>query len=139
MGRNCPAEAMPFNGMVRRYLIIYIVNLLLKTNQCQQRSSADYALGVTRNTLHIPGTIANFSPLARTPIRQHIGKCLGDEFGRLILSAYTQFDLSCCWTKIALPVPLCISPFTFIHDPFVMITICHQRIKTCFLCNGVVS
>ena len=33
MGRNRPAEAMPFDGMVRRYLIIYIVNLLLLTNE----------------------------------------------------------------------------------------------------------
>ena len=53
MGRNRPAEAMPFDGMVRRYLIIYIVNLLLLTNDCQQRGSTDYALGVAHNTSHI--------------------------------------------------------------------------------------
>ena len=53
MGRNHPAEAMPFDGMVRRYLIIYIVNLLLLTNECQQRSSTDYALGVAHNTSRI--------------------------------------------------------------------------------------
>ena len=30
-----------------------IVNLLLLTNECQQRSSTDYALGVGHNTSHI--------------------------------------------------------------------------------------
>ena len=62
MGRNRPAEAMPFDGMVRRYLTIYIVNLLLLTNECQKRSSTDYALGVAHkhNISHILATIANF-------------------------------------------------------------------------------
>ncbi len=50
MGRNRPAKAMPFDGMVRRYLIIYSVNILLLTNECQQRSSTDFALGVAHNT-----------------------------------------------------------------------------------------
>ncbi len=66
MGRNRPAEAMPFDGMVRRYLIIYSVNLLLLTNECQQRSSTDYALGVAHNTSHI---IQLSPPLAPTPHR----------------------------------------------------------------------
>jgi len=41
---------MPFDGMVRRYLIIYDINLLLLTNECQQRGSTEYALGVAHNT-----------------------------------------------------------------------------------------
>jgi hypothetical protein len=53
MGCNRPAEAMPFDGMVKRYLINYIVNLLLITNECDQRNSTDYALGVAHNTSHI--------------------------------------------------------------------------------------
>ncbi len=53
MGRNRPAEAMPFDGMVRGYFIIYIVNLLLITNECDQRGSTDYALGVAHNTSRI--------------------------------------------------------------------------------------
>jgi hypothetical protein len=63
MGRNRPAEAMPFDGMVRRYLIIYSVNLLLLTNECQQRSSTDYALGVAHNTSRILARVnATLSP-----------------------------------------------------------------------------
>ena len=62
MGRNRPTKAMPYDGMVRRYLIIYSVNLLLLTNECQQRSLTDYALGVAHNTWHITATIANFPP-----------------------------------------------------------------------------
>ena len=64
MGRNRPAEAMPFDGMVQRYLIIYSVNLLLLTNECQQRSSTGYALGVAHNTSHI---LQLSPPLAPTP------------------------------------------------------------------------
>jgi hypothetical protein len=65
VGRNRPAEAMPFDGMVRRYLIIYIVNLLLLTNKCQQRNSTDYALGVAYNT----SRILQLPLLAPTPHR----------------------------------------------------------------------
>jgi len=66
VGRNCPAKAMPFDGMVRRYLITYNVNLLPLTNDCQQRGSTDYALGVAHNTLDISATIANFSRLLQS-------------------------------------------------------------------------
>ena len=63
MGRNRPAEAMPFDGMVRRYFIIYIVNLLLLTNDCQQRGSTDYTLGVAHNTSRILARVnATLSP-----------------------------------------------------------------------------
>ena len=57
VGCNCPAEAMPFDGMVWQYLIIYNVDLLLLTNECQQCGSTDYALGVAHNTSHY----SNFS------------------------------------------------------------------------------
>jgi len=53
VGRNRPAEAISFDGMVRRYLIIYNINLLLLTNECQQCGSTDYMLGVAHNTSHI--------------------------------------------------------------------------------------
>jgi hypothetical protein len=37
-----------------------------------------------------------------------------------------RFDPSCCWTKIAPPIPMCnFPPFTFTHDSRVMSTICH--------------
>jgi len=46
-----------------RYLIIYSVNLLLLTNECQQRSSTDYALGVAHNTSRIFARVnATLSP-----------------------------------------------------------------------------
>jgi hypothetical protein len=62
VGRNCSAEAMPFDGMVRQYLIIYIVNLLLLTKQVPAAHSTYNVLGVAQNTLHIiPATTANFS------------------------------------------------------------------------------
>jgi len=78
MGRNRPTKAMPFDGMVRRYLIIYTVNLLLLTNECQQSSLTDYALGVAHNTLHIPATIANFS------------RSLGLRFGNILACAWER-------------------------------------------------
>jgi len=43
------------------------------------------------------------------------------------LSTYALFDLSCCWTKIAPPVPTCNSPFT--HGSCVMSTICLMNKK----------
>ena len=56
MGRNRPAEAMPFDGMVRRYLIIYIVNLLLLTNECQQRAARFNRLCARCCTQHLTHT-----------------------------------------------------------------------------------
>ena len=44
-------------------MIIYSVNLLLPTNECQQRGSTDYALGVAHNTSHILARVnATLSP-----------------------------------------------------------------------------
>ena len=108
MGRNRPAEAMPFDGMVRRYLIIYIVNLLLLTNKYQQRSSTDYALGVAHNTSHI-------LQLFPRSLRLHIGMCSRRSSNGLNISANARFHPSCCSTKIASPVPSCNSPF-YIHS-----------------------
>ena len=73
------------------------------------------ALCCTHHLAHT-GNYCQLFPLAWTPIWQHIGMCLGDKFDGLILSAYARFDPSCCWTKIAPPVPTCNSPFTFTHD-----------------------
>ncbi len=43
MGRNRPAEAMPFDGMVRRYFDnLYIVNLLANKRVLTERGSTDY-------------------------------------------------------------------------------------------------
>jgi len=136
VGRNRPAEAMQFNGMVRRYLITYIVNLLLPTNDCQQRGSTDYALGVAHNTSHI---LQLFPRL----LRLHIGMCSRRSSNGLNISANARFHPSCCSTKIAPPVPSCdsravaqrklhlqflraIPLFTFTHDSRVMSTICQS-------------
>jgi hypothetical protein len=108
VGRNRPAEAMPFDGMVRRYLIIYIVNLLLLTNEYQQRSSTDYALGVAHNTSHI-------LQLFPRSLQLHIGMCSRRSSNGLNISANARFHPSCCSTKIASPVPSCNSPF-YIHS-----------------------
>ncbi len=97
----CPP--MPTRGKTR-YLIIYSVNLLLLTNECQQRSSTDYALGVAHNTSHI---LRLFPRL----LRLHIGMCSRRSSNGLILPVYTRFHPSYCWTKIAPPVPSCNSPF----------------------------
>ena len=77
MGRNRPAEVMPFDGMVRR-LIIYNVNLLLLTNECQQRSSTDYAIGVAHNTSRILARVnATLSPqLVGSASSDSTPKCL---------------------------------------------------------------
>ncbi len=99
MGRNRPAKAVPFDGMVWRYLIIYIVNLLLLTNECQQRGSTVYALGVAHNTSHI----LQLSPRS---LQLHIGMCLRKSLNGLVLSANAWFHQSCCSTKIAPPVPV---------------------------------
>jgi hypothetical protein len=131
VGRNHPAEAMPFDGMVRRYLIIYIVNLLLLTNECQQRSSTDYALGVVSwvNTTLSHNWLAQRPPITRLRNVCHrsgantIVPSQMAGFGRPMPLA--RFDPSCCWTKIAHPIPTCNFPFTFTHDSCVMSTICH--------------
>jgi len=105
--RTC--HSMAWSG-VRRYLIIYIVNLLLLTNKCQQRSSTDYALSVAHNTSRILATIANFSRWLRLP------------FGRISACAWekslmsSSFHVCSVWSelvlnKIELPVPTCNSTF----------------------------
>ncbi len=124
MGRNRLAKAMPFNGMVWRYLIIYIVNLLLITNKCNQRGSTDYALGVAHNTSHI-------LQLPPRSLRLHIGMCLRKSSSRLNISANTWFHPSCCSTKIAPPLFLCAIPlFTFTHNSRVMSTICQSSSRS---------
>ena len=60
MGRNCPAEAMSFDGMVRQNLIICIM-LPMLANECSRSGFTDYTLGVAHNTSRILATIANFS------------------------------------------------------------------------------
>ena len=124
VGRNHPAEAIPFGGMVRRYLIIYIANLLLLTNECQQCSSTDYALGVANNTSHILATIAHFSRLLGLRFGSTLA-CARETSSTVILSVYAWFYPSCCWTKIAPPAPTCNSPFT--HNSCVMNTIICKR------------
>jgi len=120
VGRNRPAEAMPFDGMVRRYLITYNVNLMPLTNDCQQHGSTDYgALGVAHNTSHILRLFPH-------SLRLHIGMCLRRSSNGLILPAYAQFDPSYCWTKIAPPVPSCNSPFHF-HSRLP----CHEHYLSC--------
>jgi hypothetical protein len=85
-----------------------IVNLLLLTNECQQRSSTYYALGVAHNT----SSILQLSPRS---LRLHIGMCSRRSLNGLILSANARFHPSCCSTKITCPVPLCNSPF-YVHS-----------------------
>jgi hypothetical protein len=97
VGRNCPAKAMPFDGMVRQYLIINTVNLLLLTNGCQQRSSTDYALGVAHITGRTQATIANFSCSLRLRFSstRHV-------LGRRVRQAYFQCTLRSVWPKLLL-------------------------------------
>ena len=114
MGRNCPAEAMPFDGMVRRYLIIYILLTYLLTNERSQSGSTDYALGIAHNTSHI----LRLSPHS---LRLHIGMCSRRSLNGLVLSTNTRFHPSCCSTKIAPTVPSCNSPFHF-HSRL----LCHE-------------
>ena len=122
MGRNRPAEAMPFDGMVRRYLIIYSINLLLLTNECQQRGSTDYALGVAHNTSHI-------LQLFPRSLQLHIGMCSRRSSNGLNISANARFHPSCCSTKLHLQFLRAIPLFTFTHDSLVMSTICQDFLQ----------
>ena len=56
-------------------------------------------------------------PLPTFPrsLQLHIGMCSRRSSNGLILPAYAQFHPSCCWTKIAPPVPSCNSPF-YVHS-----------------------
>ena len=127
MGRNRPAEAMPFNDMVWRYLIIYIVNLFLPTNETAAGFNRLCAWCCTQHLMHT----GNYCQLFPRSLRLHIGMCLRRSLNGLILSAYAWFHPSCCWTKIAPPVPSCNSPFTFTHDSCVMSTICQSPRACC--------
>jgi len=106
VGRNRPAEDMPFDGLVRRYLITYNVNLLPLTNDCQQRGSTDYALGVAHNTSgkrHVEPTIGWLRVLRSLDSKMSV------IVAALTLASYVQI------------------PFTFTHDSRVMSTICHPK------------
>ena len=107
VGPNRPAEAMPFNGMVRRYSIIYIVNLFLLTNKSAAWFNKLYAQCCTQHLTHT----GNYCQLFPRSPRLDIGMFLRRSSNGLIISAYAWFHPSCCWTKIAPPVPSCNSPF----------------------------
>ncbi len=62
--------------------IIYIVNLLLLTNKCQQRSSTEYAQCCTQHHAHT-GKYCQLFPPALTPIWQHISICPRKKFNGL--------------------------------------------------------
>jgi len=108
VGRNRPAEAMPFDGMVRRYLRIYILLTYSLTNERSRSGSTDYALGVAHNTSHI---LRLFPRL----LRLHIGMCSRRSSNGLILPAYARFHPS----------------FTITHDSCVMSTICQSPRASC--------
>jgi len=52
VGRNRPAKAMPFNGMVRRYLITYIVNLFANKRVLMEQVNRLYARCCTQHLTH---------------------------------------------------------------------------------------
>ena len=66
MGRNHPAEAMPFDGMVRRYFDnLYIINLFTNKRVLMEQVNRLYARCCTQHLMHTP----TFPPLAPTPHR----------------------------------------------------------------------
>jgi hypothetical protein len=119
VGRNRPAAAMPFDGMVRRYLIIYSVNLLLLTNECQQRISTDYALGVAHNTSHILRLSPARSDSTSACVRE--GARTGSFFQRTL-----GFIRAIAGRKFHLQFLRAIPLFTFTHNSCVMSTICQS-------------
>ena len=52
MDRNRPTEAMPFDGMVRRYLIIYSVNLFANKRALTERVNRLYDRCCTQHLTH---------------------------------------------------------------------------------------
>jgi hypothetical protein len=124
VGRNRPAEGMPVDGMVRRYFTIYNVNLLLITNECDQRRSTDYALGVAHNTSHIRQLLPTFPACLDSDSAAYwhvLGRRVQQAHSFSVYLVLSELYLSCCWMKIAPPVPTCNSPFT--HISCVMSTI----------------
>ncbi len=129
MGCNHPAKAMSFDDMVRWYLMIYIVKLFLLTNKQVPavRFNRLCAWCCTQHLTHTDtGNYCKLFPLAPTRFDRTWACAQENEFDELLFprAAYAWFDPSCCWTKIAPPVPTCNSPFT--HNSCVMSTICHK-------------
>ncbi len=121
MGRNRPAEAMPFDGMVRRYLIIYIVNLLL-----HKTSTSSAVQQIMRSVLHTtPHTYSNFSPARSdsTLVCVREGARTGSIF-QLTL----DFIQAVARRKLHLQFLRAIPLFTFTHDSRVMSTICQNML-----------
>jgi hypothetical protein len=76
-----------------------------------------------RSVLHkTPCTYRQPLPMFPRSLRLHIGMCSRRSSNGLIPPAYARFHPSCCWTKIASPVPLCNSPF-YIHSRL----LCHEH------------
>ena len=82
MGRNRPAKAMPFDGMVQRYFHNLYRVTYARTNKCLQSGFTDYALCVAHNTSRILATIANFSRSLRL------------QFGRTLACAQERSSMS---------------------------------------------
>ncbi len=70
MGHNCPAGAMPINGMVQQYFNNLSCYSML-TNKCSKCSSANYALDVAHNTGHTQTNICQIFSL----LQLYIGIC----------------------------------------------------------------
>ena len=111
-----PCQSMAWSDGI---WIIYKV-LPTLTNECSRSGFTDYALGVAHNTGRTQANIANFSH----SLNLHIGMCSRRSLNGLILSANARFRPSCCWTKIAPPVPSCNSPF---HVHSRLLCLCHEH------------
>ncbi len=123
MGRNPPAEAMSFDGMVRKYLITYNVNLLPLTNKCQQRGSTDYALGVAHNTLHIKGNYCQLFPAHSDSTSACVRE--GVQTGSFF-QCTLGFIRAVAERKLHIQFLHAIPLFMFTHDSCVMSTICQS-------------
>jgi len=108
-----------------------MVNLFLLTNESAAWFNRLCAQCCTQHLAHM----GNYFQLFPRSILLHIGiMCSRRSLNGLILSAYTRFHPSCCWIKVAPPVPLCNSPF-HIHSRLLChehyLSLCHQNLNSC--------
>jgi len=128
---------MPFDGMVWRYLDNLYFNLLANKRVLTEWVNRLCARCCTQHLTHTHSVNAMLShnwlaphpPITRLQNVCH--RCdanISFADGRFWTSnvPLAQFDPSCCWKKIAPPIPTCNLPFTFTHDSCVMSTICQS-------------
>jgi hypothetical protein len=125
MGCNCPAKAMPFDGMVQRYFHNLYRVTYARTNKCLQSGFTDYALCVAHNTSCILATISNFS----RSLRLRFGRTLACAQERSSMSS--SFRVGLVWSELLLDENC--TPSSYVQFPFHSRLLCHEHYLSFYL------